>query len=407
MRSYSMARDDRTTPTSTFAPLCDSKRYSFELSDVYGGDVLFNPRLPYNSNPVMPHDELIANFLTGAHLGMAGKTPVLCHESAAGPTTKLLLDAAGLSMPEVVTYRDYDSYRFILATAPEGRVVYQHVHPGEEAPGASYHVPRSLLSYLNNKANAAELVPGPAIPQRTILNASTLDRLDRIWHPYVLKVISDESVGGGYGVRICTTPSETTRAVGQLLPGGAILVEEFLAVKRNWCLNFVAKVGGVVDYLGGSEQITDHAGRYQGNFMTNAAPDRLVDLGREIVSNSVTLGYHGFVGIDIVETADGRDVAIDLNFRLNGSTPAVLLSDTRLIEARRPTLYRTWRSGNCTFKMRNLLVAWAERRVFTPVASRFPVRGEAAPCLVSGVLVADDEAALDELVHELAKAGLR
>lgn len=397
---------DAPAETSTEAPA--PRRYALTLSDVFGDTALFNPRLPYRGNPVMPGDERAADFLTGAHLGMAGRTPVLCHRGALTPESLLLLRSAGLPLPDVVTYGDEASYRRVLAAAPERGVRYQHVHPAREAPPGSYRVSRALLSWLNNKAHADRLVPARALPRRVLLGPDPAGAVRRQRHPLVLKVASDDSVGGGYGVRICRSVAESARAVAALRPGGALVAEEFVAVRRSWCLNYAVGADGSVRCLGGAEQLTDAAGHYRGNTLGGPAPERLVALGREVVEAAAGRGYAGFAGLDIVETDDHRDLVIDLNFRLNGSTSAVLLRHG----SQRPALFRTWR-GEFSTALLELLVGWGERRVFTPVASRFPGprpgpgSGAGGECLVSGVLEADDRDELDALVRRLAGAGLR
>ena len=46
----------------------------------------------------------------------------------------------------------------------------------------------------------------------------------------------------------------------------------------------------------------------------------------EPVRRGAAMGYRGIAGVDLAFTPEGRIYALDLNFRLNGCTAAILLA---------------------------------------------------------------------------------
>ena len=56
-------------------------------------------------------------------------------------------------------------------------------------------------------------------------------------------------------------------------------------------------------------------------------PQHVIDAGREIMSIGVSLGFFGVAGFDLLLDENNDVYAIDLNFRQNGSTSMLLLSD--------------------------------------------------------------------------------
>jgi hypothetical protein len=96
---------------------------------------------------------------------------------------------------------------------------------------------------------------------------------------------------------------------------------------------------GRVRYLGFADQDVTDGGKYRGNWMQLGAslPTVVVEVAQDVVRRAAALGYRGIAGIDMVLSSDGRVYVLDLNFRVNGSTAAVLLSPA-LHEERGPCL---------------------------------------------------------------------
>ena len=188
-----------------------------------------------------------------------------------------------------------------------------------------------LLNYLNNKANLPELVPKENIPGRRVYAAGELKKeLLRVKLPAVLKAAVDETSGGGADVRVCLNAYQLKRALGRFSNAGKIIVESFLDIAANYCLNYAIMPDGSVLYLGSAEQVIDKLRIYRGNWIEAqpSLPPAALGLGAKIAARSAALGYYGFLGIDVAVLPDELVVAYDLNYRANGSTVALVFSDS-------------------------------------------------------------------------------
>jgi hypothetical protein len=182
---------------------------------------------------------------------------------------------------------------------------------------------------LNNKAHLGDLVPPEHTPRRTVVAAPCLSAHHpaAAIRPVVLKGATDESTGSGTNVRIAVSDRDIDLAVRELGGARQIVVEEYLPMAKNLCVQFAAQPSGEVHYLGTAEQICSNDGRYQGNWLTvdESQPNDVVRLGRHIMQRAVESGYRGIAGFDMARTADGRLLVFDLNFRFNGSTTPLLM----------------------------------------------------------------------------------
>jgi formate-dependent phosphoribosylglycinamide formyltransferase (GAR transformylase) len=147
------------------------------------------------------------------------------------------------------------------------------------------------------------------------------------------------------GVVICREPADVAAARSTLGGAERIVLERFLDIRRSLCVHVVIETDGRVRDLGAAEQVCDERGHYGGNWLDPlAAPPEIARAAASIATRAAALGYRGFAGIDMAECADGRLRVLDLNFRLNGSTAAVLLYDdlarTRGLAVMR---LRTWK----------------------------------------------------------------
>jgi hypothetical protein len=157
----------------------------------------------------------------------------------------------------------------------------------------------------------------------------------------VLKAASDQSSGGGAAVMICRTSADLAQASLVFANCDRIVIESLLDIQRNPCLHFAVTREGRVRYLGFADQDVTDAGKYRGNWLElgSSLPDAVVDPAREVVRRAAALGYRGIVGIDMVVLRDGRIYVLDLNFRVNGSTAAVLLAPALLEERGRQVMH--------------------------------------------------------------------
>lgn len=272
---------------------------------------------------------------SAAPLPFAGRLPVICHEAAATPAALQLLRDCGLSLPaEIIPYRDDEHMRALVTReARRGRRIgIAYTSRRLLAPAESYVNDPHLHAALNDKANLARLLPPEAVPRRRIVEASELPDLlrdGRTRLPVVLKACSRLGSGAGCDVAICRSADDLEPARRRLASAERVVVEEFHDFAENWCLHFAIGEGGAM-YCGAAEQVCDDAGTYQGNWCEqdgDPGPEA-IELALHAARTGWSLGYRGFLGVDVGRTTGGRWLAFDLNFRVNGSTIQVLLRDS-------------------------------------------------------------------------------
>src|SRR5438105_6089292 len=292
------------------------------MSEVYGPSYVYAPRAHPKTCDWIIRDPAVLDSMTGNQLSIAGEMAIVC---SAGVTTSLgleLLREAGLQ-PASSTHRYCDAQHAIEITTRFAKcgtkVVVQHIYPDGVLNDSALWIDARLLSYLNNKANLAELVPAANIATRLVMKAETFfdDGATQLF-PIVLKVATDLSTGGGADVAICRTTDDLAAAHERFAGCGRVVVESCQSILRNLCLHYAVMPDGTTRYLGCADQDTDANGRYRGNWISlgSTLPSEVTDVGLAIVKRGAFLGYRGFVGIDIAESDDARWVVLDLNFRI-------------------------------------------------------------------------------------------
>lgn len=268
---------------------------------------------------------------TGAHLAVVGDMPALCHAGAATPRVRALLERSGVALPDaLVTYACAGTRGAALRTLAraERRMVLQLANDGPEFDACPRWIDAALQSWLNNKANLPELVPARATPERRVARPSEL-RARPPAVPCVLKVASDSSASGGASVRLCRTEADRDAAFDALAGADLIVAERYYGFADTFCLHVAVGRDGGTRYLGAARQVVDAAGRYKGNWLEadGGVPQAAVEDALATAAAGAARGFYGLAGFDTGLTADGGHLIFDLNFRLNGSTPAVLLAD--------------------------------------------------------------------------------
>lgn len=273
--------------------------------------------------------------ITAIPVPLAGGLPVVCHEAASTPAALQLLRHCGLPA---------DAPVLRYATAEERRAHLARLAAGGRKIGAIYGARRAELpaeahvnhpdtvAALNDKANLAELLPPDCLPTRAVVPgaglAAALEARGGAL-PLVLKAASPLGSAGGLDVAICRTPDDLAPACGKLARAERVVIEEYCSFEATWCLHYAASDAGV-SFVGATEQVCDAAGAYLGNWREEGSGPggEAVELGWAAALAGWVRGYRGFVGIDAGRTPDGRWVAFDPNFRLNGSTLQALVGPT-------------------------------------------------------------------------------
>ena len=385
------------------------------LSQIYGSDVIYSPRASSNACTWLPHDEFILDSMTGGQIPVAGDMPILCAAGVSTPAGLQLLRDAGFDIPQAV-------FRYFTATdylrklknlyKKSKRIALLHVHPVSELPSEACWVKPEMLSFINNKANFAILVSQRHLPARRMLMPSRL-LIETLPHcfPLVAKAATDESSGGGVDVAICRTSRDLKRATVLFQSCRRVVIEEFLPIKRNLCLNYSATAEGMINYLGCAEQVSDAQGKYQGNWIdaTTTAPLLAIEIGTRVVAAGFALGYYGCVGIDMAVREDGRIVIFDLNFRVNGSTAALLLAESVQRTSGRTVLRFRALQGSGTYRdLLNSAYAAIRKGIFLPLSSYDPGVGgypRARPRM-TGLILGNTREEVKEHERELSTMGL-
>lgn len=390
-------------------------RPAHTLDEIYGPGLLYSPRGAPGARTWLPRDDTVLDLLTGGQMTVLGGMPLLCASAVSTPEALQLLRDAGFDAPaDPFRYRDEDEYPRILSGLSGGarRIVVQHVHPASVLPPDRCWIPPSALSFLNNKGNLAELVDAPHLPARRVVESGRIARfIPASALPLVLKAITDESTGGGLDVAVCRTPADIGAAAELFRPCARVVEEKYMEFARDLCLNYAANADGGSAYLGCAEQVLTPDAKYRGNWIDpeSEAPPAAVEAGARVVRAGAALGYRGCVGIDIGVLHDGRFVVYDLNFRVNGSTAAVLLAgEIRRVSNRSVLRFRNWVGRSAYRDMLDAAYSAMGTGALLPLASYDPKAGgfpDAAPRL-SGLVLGATRGEVCERERELADLGL-
>jgi hypothetical protein len=212
-------------------------------------------------------------------------------------------------------------------------------------------------------------------------------------------------------VVLCETPADSKRAEKVFGICTSIVVEEFLHIARNLCLNYAVTPTGEILFLGCAEQICDPDGMYLGNWLgkTLEAPPEAVAVGRQIVRKGFSLGYSGLAGIDMAVLDDGRIMVYDLNFRINGSTTPLLLADSVMETFGHPLIKLDRFAGVGTYR-EMLAVIYKElgKGKLVPLASYDPEAGgyQGGQPRLTAMLLGETKDEIDKYKRELEAPGL-
>src|SRR4051812_42738221 len=175
-----------------------------QRASVFGPGAVLTARLPLSDTGANTADPHLCDAYTGPIMAIADATPVICSAGVASPCGLDLLDGAGVPVSrEIRTYRTASEFRRLVGDVLGSgeRLLCQHVHDEAEVPAEACMVAPDLLRYLNNKANLPAIVGPAGAPRRTPIAPGDVAAL-RVDESWVLKVCSDDSSGGGYGVYV-------------------------------------------------------------------------------------------------------------------------------------------------------------------------------------------------------------
>ena len=313
------------------------------LTDLYGADIAYTGRFHPRAALWIPRDPSTLELLSGSIIVAGGETPIICSAGVATiPALGVMRDAGLAVAPKLHTFHTIAEFEAQLQEMAKAghRIVAPYALPVDVVAPEHHYLPGGLISFLNNKANLGELVPPALVPDRALVDPAELVAFCRgqVSLPVVVKAASDDPSGGGVDVVICRSRNDLERAARFFESCRKVVVEDFIEIEKNFCLNYAATHDERIVYLGAAEQVSDAYGDYHGNWIdpASAPPQSAIDLGRAIAETGARLGYRGYLGVDMAIPGDGRVLVFDLNFRLNGSTvPLMVHADLARISATR------------------------------------------------------------------------
>ena len=376
-------------------------------TSVFGPGAVLTARLPLSETGANTADPHLCDAFTGPIMAIADQTPAICSAGVASPCGLDLLGAAGVPVSrEIRTYRTTEDFHRLVGDvlANGERMLCQHVHDEDEVPADACMVAPALLRYLNNKANLPAIVGPDGAPRRSSITPEDVAALgvDASW---VLKVCSDDSSGGGFGVYVHQAGSPITQP-RFVQPGAELIVEEYLELVENWCVHFCVEAIGGPRLIGATEQIISATGAYGGSRVGGTVlPPAAAELCQAVAERARELGFIGYCGIDTGLTSSGELRVFDLNFRINASTPPLLVLNA-IAASHGPSWegrgrWQTYRhSGPLPDLVKRLGAVYPDRSL-VPIASYDPAftANGAGPSLLSALLLGDDERDLKRLTE--------
>lgn len=395
--------------------MCARFSPALNLLEVWGANHFYAPRAHPQTSDWISRDAAVLDAITCNQLPIAGEMPVICSAGGMTPAGLELLAEAGLQPANwAQAYRDAKhAIEMAVCFAKRGaKVIVQHIYPEAVLPDRALWVEPWVLSYLNNKASLPELVPAANVAARSVVAGHAFfGNGVAAQVPMVLKVATNLSTGGGASVAICRTIKDLAAARRRFADCEWLVVEPYQRIRRNVCLHYVVLADGSVRYLGFADQDVDSHGRYRGNWIWpgSTLPAEPIDVCLGIVARGASLGYRGFAGIDVVENQEGRWIVLDLNFRVNGSTAAVLLA---------PAIHQAL--GQCCLHLRGFVCEAGFKQLVAAARSALrsgtliPVgvfdataAGHAGqPSRLSALVVAESQASNQRSEDELGAMGL-
>lgn len=397
--------DHPTAPARV--PSARASTVARQRTSVFGPGAVLTARLPLSDTGANTADPHLCDAYTGPIMAIADATPVICSAGVASPCGLDLLEAAGVPMSrEIRTYRTAEVFgRLVGEVIGNGeRLLCQHVHREDEVPAEACMVAPTTLRYLNNKANLPAIVGPEGAPGRSPISAEDVPALsvDESW---VLKVCSDDSSGGGFGVYV----HQAGTAIAQpkfVQPGADLIVEEYLDLVENWCVHFCVEAIGAPRLIGTTEQLISATGAYGGSRVGGTVlPAAAAELCQTIAERARELGFIGYCGIDTALTASGEIKVFDLNFRINASTPPLLVLNA-IAESHGPSWagrgrWQTYRHDGSLPELVKRLKRVYPEGALVPVASYDPAftANGSGPSLLSALLIGHDEQDLRRLTE--------
>lgn len=300
---------------------------------LYLKDAAYMARSDLHQTRLLGFQPLNIDAVTSLMLGALNNLSTVRHFSCASDEILSCLDDAGLQINEDMHCYQTGTEAEAMADSliEQGKRLFWPYPLREGRFADSAHVVSpALWARLNSKEQLIKLVPADALPRRRVLTCAQLG-MDLPELPAYLKAAGVDATGWGYAVRHVQTDDDIVAARSDFEKLGIdrILFEEAVDVAVCWCANLGVVDSGVT-YLGAAEQTFAAPGKQSGSIIDPAVPFTAggITLAIQVAEAAFCQGFRGICGLDIGLLRDGRFVVFDPNFRINSSTPQVLLYDS-------------------------------------------------------------------------------
>ncbi|WP_409300881.1 ATP-grasp domain-containing protein [Peribacillus sp. SCS-155] len=302
-------------------------RPSKSIKEIYGDNIVYNPKLYATDYGHFSGDLLTLESLTGRELTVVGDVPVVCHASTTTDPAIALLQKAGLHIPQYYTYENDKEYVEVLNKVhkQDKKMISQFPQPTDEVSHDLFWIDPKLHAYLCDKQNIPELVPAEHVARRRLMSLDEILQ-EKPKLPFVLKTGDGRTTAGGYGVVLVENEDQLNSIDETFGDLSHIILEDYIEYDENISVHYVADKDGEINFIGKSVQIVND-GSFRGSWITTEIEDRygdIVQTGYEVMNNITKMGYVGVAGFDVL-IKDGQYYFIDLNIRFNASTCGLLL----------------------------------------------------------------------------------
>ncbi len=190
-----------------------------------------------------------------------------------------------------------------------------------------HSAPPELTLKINNKRYLPTLLEKLAlpVPDYKIANVSTVIETARAFKEKVHNIIIiGEHSYGGFAVWPIKSEEDLNIFAGHLHQchhNECFLVEKMYDV--SYSVNIQYNIGlDVIQDIGMTDQILDEQLKHHGNMYPSSAQhtDTIKQYAYAICDALKLQGYRGLLGIDLIETTEGKVFAVDLNGRVNASS---------------------------------------------------------------------------------------
>jgi len=191
--------------------------------------------------------------------------------------------------------------------------------PHEKLLSCEHVIDPELLHSLHSK----ELIADIACPQPRVLTAMTL--------PCVVKLTHGYSNTGNFFLRSHEDMTTARNYIDTHWPEARLVITEIVNdLAGDYGVQFYLTRSGDIVWIGILEQLFDANSRWAGGTFSSQTQSKLAAPLREVISPVARhlhrKGYFGVVGVDVLQDKHDRFFVVDINPRITGASPFLVVS---------------------------------------------------------------------------------